>query len=129
VLLPVVYFLGVVTHGRLLPATDDPWVSLAAVGIRTGGSPLWQALLTAGAIVVVINSVLAGVFAGLLWWSLAGPSGPVPLALCAVGGCALSLVSLGGYGQRTFRRDLEASPVAFPARAGDHPATGPAIER
>jgi hypothetical protein len=48
----------------VLPATDDPWVSLAAVGIRTGGSPLWQALLTAGAIVVVINSVLAGVFAG-----------------------------------------------------------------
>jgi hypothetical protein len=70
VLLPIVYFLGVVTHGRLLqvtaewriygqgmsrirhyflevapemeryfvlPATDDPWVSLTAVGIRTGG--------------------------------------------------------------------------------------------
>jgi hypothetical protein len=162
VLLPVVYFLGVVTHGRLLqvtaewriygqgmnrirhyflevapemgryfvlPSTDDPKVSLAAVGIRTEGNPWWQALLTAGAIVVVVNSVLAGVFAGLLWRSLAGPSGPVPLALCAVAGFLLSMVSLGGYGQRTFRRDLAASPIAFPAAGeGDHPATDRAIE-
>ena len=95
VLLPVVFFLGVVTHGRLLqvnaewrlygqgmnrirhyflelapemeryfvlPASDDPWVTLAAIGVRTGGNP-WQALLTAGSMIVVVNSVLAGVFA------------------------------------------------------------------
>jgi len=155
VLLPVVYFLGVVTHGRLLqvtaewriygqgmnrirhyflevapemgryfvlPSTDDPLVTLAAVGIRTGGNPWWQALLTAGAMVVVVNSVLAGVVAGLLWRSVAGPSGLLPLALSAVAGFVLSLMLLGGYGQRTFRRDMEASPVAFPARpAGVHP--------
>ena len=148
VLLPVVYFLGVVTHGRLLqvnaewrlyaqgmnrirhyflevapqmerylvlPATDDPWATLAAVGIRSGGNPWWQALLTAGAIIVVVNSVLAGVFAGLLWRSVAGSSGPVPLALSAAVGFLVSLGSLGLYGQRAFRRDLEASPVVFPA--------------
>ena len=73
VLLPVVFFLGVVTHGRLLqvnaewrlygqgmnrirhyflelapevepyfvlPATDDPWVTLAAIGVQTRGQPL-----------------------------------------------------------------------------------------
>jgi hypothetical protein len=80
-------------------------------------------------IVVVVNSVLAGVFAGLLWRSVAGPSGPVPLALCAVAGFLLSMVSLGGYGQRTFRRDLAASPVAFPAAdEGDDPAIDRAIE-
>jgi hypothetical protein len=30
-------------------------------------------------------------------------------------GFLLSLVSQGFYAQRAFRRDLEASPVAFPA--------------
>ena len=137
VLLPVVFFLGVVTHGRLLqvngewrlygqgmnrirhyflelapemepyfvlPATDDPWVTLAAVGVQTAGS-----------MIVVVNSVLAGVVAGLLWRSVAGPSGPLPLALAAAVGFLLSLVSQGVYGQRAFRRDLEASTVAFPA--------------
>jgi hypothetical protein len=75
VLLPVVFFLGVVTHGRLLqvnaewrlygqgmnrirhyflelapemepyfvlPATDDPWVTLAGIGVQTGGNPWWR---------------------------------------------------------------------------------------
>src|SRR5512132_2606865 len=93
VLLPVVFFLGVVTHGRLLqvnaewrlygqgmnrirhyflelapemepyfvlPASDDPWVTLAAVSVQTGGNRWWQALLTAGSMIVVVNSVLAG---------------------------------------------------------------------
>jgi hypothetical protein len=162
VLLPVVYFLGVVTHGRLLevtaewriygqgmsrirhyflevapemepyfvlPATDDPWASLAAVGIRTRGNPWWQALPTAGAVVVVINSVLAGVFAGLLWRSIAGPSEPLPLALSAAGGFLISMVALGGYGQRAFRRDLAASPVVFPAGpSADRSSRDPAID-
>jgi hypothetical protein len=95
----------------VLPASDDPWVTLAAVGVQTGGNPWWQAL-TAGSMIVVVNSVLAGVFAGLLWRSVAGP---LPLALAAAAGFLLSLVSQGVYGQRAFRRNLEASPVAFPA--------------
>jgi hypothetical protein len=148
VLLPVVFFLGVVTHGRLLqvngewrlygqgmnrirhyflelapemepyfvlPATDDPWVTLAAVGVQTGGNPWWQALLTAGSMIVVVNSVLAGVVGGLLWRSMVGPSGPLPLALAAAVSFLVSLVSQGVYGQRAFRRDLDASTVAFPA--------------
>src|SRR5215204_3242707 len=139
VLLPVVFFLGVVTHGWLLygqgmnrirhyflelapemepyfvlPASDDPWVTLAAIGVQTGGNPWWQALLTAGSMIVVVNSVLAGVVAGLLWRSVAGPSGPLPLALVAAVGFLLSLVSQGIYGLRAFRRDLEASTVVFP---------------
>jgi hypothetical protein len=99
----------------VLPASDDPWVTLAAVGVQSGGNPWWQALLTAGAMIVVVNGVLAGVVAGLLWRSVAGSSGPVPLALSAGAGFLVSLLSLGLYGQRAFRRDLEASPVAFPA--------------
>jgi hypothetical protein len=77
-----------------------------------------EALLTAGSMIVVVNSVLAGVVGGLLWRSVAEPSGP--LALAAAVGFLGSLVSQGIYGQRAFRRDLEASTVAFPTGpAGD----------
>jgi hypothetical protein len=58
------------------------------------------------------------------WATLAGSSGPVPLALSAAVGFLVSLLSLGLYGQRAFRRDLEASTVAFPA--GNHDRTWPA---
>jgi len=144
VLLPVVYFLGVVTLGRLrqlahewrmygqamnrirryyletapelarylvMPATDDPRASLASIGIR---SRSWaQSLVTAPAIIVVINSVVAGVtgaFAiGTVW-----PSRPVWAAVCGAATFALSLVILGMLEERAFRRNLEALPVAFP---------------
>jgi hypothetical protein len=147
VLLPVVYFLGVVTLGRVLqasaerriygqgmnrirhwylevapqmeryfvlPATDDPWASLAALGIRVQGRAWWEGLMTAPAVIVVINSVLAGVFTGLGWRTVAGPSGPVGPAISAAAGFVLSMVVLGVYEQRDFRRQLEAVPVAFP---------------
>jgi hypothetical protein len=150
VLLPVVYFLGLATLTRLLqaaaewrtyghgmnrirhwylevapyfvlPATDDPWASLAAVGIRRNNT--WQGLLaTAPWIIVVINSVLAGVVAGLLA-RLAGPPGPLLLALAGAVGFVVSLAALGVYEQRVFRRDMDTSPVAFAATAGE--PTGP----
>src|SRR5919201_233473 len=44
----------------VLPATDDPWVTLAAVGIQRWRNPWWQSLLTAGSMIVVVNSVLGG---------------------------------------------------------------------
>jgi hypothetical protein len=150
VLLPVVYFLGLATLTRLLqaaaewrtyghgmnrirhwylevapyfvlPATDDPWASLAAVGIRRNNT--WQGLLaTAPWIIVVINSVLAGVAAGLLA-RLTGPPGPLLLALAGAVGFVVSLAALGVYEQRVFRRDMDTSPVAFAATAGE--PTGP----
>jgi hypothetical protein len=146
VLLPVVYFLGVVTLARLLqaaaewrtygqgmnrirhwylevapemapyfvlPATDEPWASLAAVGIR--GRNTWQGMLaTAPWMVVVANSVLAGVVAGLLA-RLAGAPGPLLPALAGAAGFVVSLAVLGAYEQRVFRRDMDTTPVAFPA--------------
>src|SRR4029450_5723215 len=112
---PVVFFLGVVTHGRLLQVNAE-WrlygqgmnrirhyfLELAPEMERyfvlpargdPGGTPWWQALLTAGSMIVVVNSVLAGVVGGLLWRSVAGPSGPLPLALAAAVGFLLSPVS------------------------------------
>jgi hypothetical protein len=148
VLLPVAYFLGVVTHGRLmqaevewltygqgmsrirryylevapemeryfvLPATDDPRAGLAAIGI---GARTWRwsrgQWMSAPAMIVVVNSVLAGVFTGLLWRSVAGPSGPTPPAVAAAAGFVLSMVILGTYEDRAFRRQLAALPVVFP---------------
>jgi uncharacterized membrane protein YeaQ/YmgE (transglycosylase-associated protein family) len=105
----------------VLPATDDPWASLAAVGIRRHNT--WQGLLaTAPWIIVVINSLLAGVVAGLLA-RLAGPPGPLLLALAGAVGFVVSLAALGVYEQRVFRRDMDTSPVAFAATAGE--PTGP----
>jgi hypothetical protein len=146
VLLPVVYFLGIVTLARVtqapaewriygqgmnrirhwylevapdmepyfvLPATDDPMASLAAIGIR--GRTWSQGMLaTAPWVVVVVNSVLAGVVAGLLARA-AGASGGVVTGLSAVAGFTVSIVVLGVAEQRAFRRDVEATPVAFAA--------------
>jgi hypothetical protein len=67
--------------------------------------------------IVVINSVLAGVFVGLLWHSVAGPSGPTLPAILAAAGFVLSVVILSTYEDRTFRRQLAAMPVAFPHRS------------
>ena len=155
VLLPVVYFLGVVTLARLLqasaewrtygqgmnrirhwylevapemapyfvlPATDDPRAGLAAVGI---GPRTWRwsrgQWVSAPAMIVVINSVLAGVFAGLLWRSVAEPSGPTLPAISAAAGFVLSAVILSIYEDRAFRRQLAALPVAFPDQSSpDH---------
>jgi hypothetical protein len=157
VLLPVVYFLGVATLGRVLqagaewriygqgmnrirhyylevapqmapyfvmPATDDPWASLAALGIRVPGRAWWEGMMTAPSVIVVINSVLAGVFTGLGWRSVAGPSGPVGPAISAAAGFVLSMAVLGVYEQRVFRRQLEALPVAFPANSQETGQTG-----
>jgi hypothetical protein len=68
----------------VLPASDDPWAGLAAVGIGVRGRAWWPAVAHRPAVIVVINSVLAGVFAGL-WRSVAGRLGRCgrPSRLCA----------------------------------------------
>jgi hypothetical protein len=144
VLLPVVYFLGIVTLARVLqasaewriygqgmnrirhwylevapemapyfvlPATDDPWTSLTAIGIRARRG--WSGMLaTAPWVIVVVNSVLAGVVCGLLARA-AGAAGPVPPALAGAAGFVVSLVLVGAYEQRAFRREMETATVAF----------------
>jgi hypothetical protein len=54
------------------------------------------------------------VFTGLSWRSVAGPSGPTLPALLAPAEFLLSMVVLGCYEHRAFRRQLAALPVAFP---------------
>jgi hypothetical protein len=101
----------------VMPATDDPWASLAAVGIR--GGTLWGGIVTTAPwIIVVVNSVLAGVVSGLAARA-AGLAGTAPAALAAAAGFVLSLAVLGVYEQRRFNRQMEATPVAFAEPAGE----------
>jgi hypothetical protein len=142
VLLPVVYFLGLATLGRImqasaewriygqgmnrirhyfleaapemeryfvLPSTDDPWISLAAVGIPISWTP---GLVTAGSVIIMINSVLAGVF-GWLVSSIVVTGALIP-ALCASTTFLVSLVTAWVLADRAVHRSLESTPVAFP---------------
>jgi hypothetical protein len=152
VLLPVVYFLGIVTLGRLnqlelewriygqgmnrirhyylevapeteryfvLPSTDDPWASLEAIGIRARS---WGVgLFTARAMVAVVNSVVAGTFAGLLA-SLGRPREVLFPALCAATAFVLSGTAIGMAEHRRHRRDMGATPVEFPSEGDPTPS-------
>jgi hypothetical protein len=142
VLLPVVYFLGLATLGRImqasaewriygqgmnrirhyfleagpdmeryfiLPSTDDPWISLKAVGIPKS---LTSGLVSAGSVIIMINSVVAGVF-GWLASSIVVTGAVIP-AVCASSAFLVSLVSAWMLADRAVRRSLESAPVEFP---------------
>jgi lipid-A-disaccharide synthase-like uncharacterized protein len=144
ILLPTVYFLGVVTLLRILqatdewrvygqgmgrirhyylelapemrpyfvmPTTDDVWSNLAAIGIRTRA--WWQRLLTAGMLIVVMDSIVAGAFVGLLL-SIVQPRRTAVSVACGVVGFAVSLVVLYLVQHRMFSRAMSSLPTAFP---------------
>jgi hypothetical protein len=142
ILLPTLYLLGVMTLLRILqasnewriygqgmarirhyfvelspqispylvmPSTDDPWANLSAVGIRTAW---WQGLLTAGALIVGLDSIVGGSLIGLLV-KIVTPGAGIPL-VCGVVGFVVSLVVLYEAQRRMFRRDIASVPAAFP---------------
>jgi hypothetical protein len=142
ILLPTLYLLGVMTLLRILqasnewriygqgmarirhyfvelspqispylvmPSTDDPWANLGAVGIRTAW---WQGLLTAGALIVGLDSIVGGSLIGLLV-KIVTPGAGIPL-VCGVVGFVVSLVVLYEAQRRMFRRDIASVPAAFP---------------
>ena len=93
----------------VMPSTDDPWVNLGAVGIR---SAWWQGLLTAGALIVGLDSIVGGSLIGLLV-KIVTPGVGIPL-VCGVVGFVVSLVMLYEAQRRMFRRDIASVPAAFP---------------
>jgi hypothetical protein len=144
ILLPTVYFLGVVTllhilqvsdewriygqaMGRIrhyyveiapemrpyfvMPLTDDVWANLAAVGIRTRA--WWQRLLTAGTLIMTMDSIVAGAFVGLLV-SIVQPLGPAVSVTCGVAGFVVSLILLYSVQRRMFSRAVTSLPTVFP---------------
>jgi hypothetical protein len=98
------------------PTLDDPSSTLGGYGI--GRRPaLFEAAFTAHAAVVVINSIVAGVVAGLLGDAIEdGPGALVP-AVAGAAAFVLSVVALGAFAQRGFHQRLAAADVRFPAAA------------
>ena len=142
VLLPVVYFLGLATLGRVmqasaewriygqgmnrirhyfleaapemkryfvLPSTDDPLISLTAIGIPISWT---SGAVSAGSVIIMINSVVAGVFGWLV--SSIAVSGALVPALCASITFLVSLVTTWLLADRAVQRSLESTPVEFP---------------
>jgi hypothetical protein len=144
VLFPLLFFMGLVTFERVTQSTyaviiyargisrirhlyieyapylqpylmlsthDDSSGILSAVGIQA--SP-WQSMLTAPGMIAAINSVIAGVFAGLLLYTLFGLS----LQICTASGVVIFLVSAGllqSYNWKYFKR-IEQIPALFPSQ-------------
>jgi hypothetical protein len=108
------YFLEVAPDIRrhlVLGATDDPLATLRSLRMGTEG---WTTgLLTRNAIVVLINSVVAGVIAGLVAHGFEA-SRWVVVVVSAVFGLA-SAVALARHEQTQFRRLTTGLDVEFPA--------------
>jgi hypothetical protein len=142
ILLPTLYFLGVMTLLRILqathewriygqgmarirhyflelaaqtrpyfvmPSTDDPWTNLGVIGIRTAW---WQGLLSSGALIVALDSIVGGSFVGLLV-SIVAPGAAISLGFGVVG-FLLSTLLLYEAQRRIFRRDVASLPAVFP---------------
>ncbi|MBO0790712.1 MAG: hypothetical protein J2P36_07155 [Ktedonobacteraceae bacterium] len=76
----------------------------------------WQNFLTLAGIIAVINSILAGVFVGLLMYQLFALS----LLLCVMGGLGmflLSLIVLHRYQFTQWRGTINQLPVLFPPKS------------
>lgn len=110
VLLPTLYFLGVVTYARVLQSAEEDGLfargisrirhyyvevapqtapyfvlsihddALSTLGVRDIGRSRRQLFLTTAESVAVINSVIAGVLVGLVVETIAAPPLPVPAA-------------------------------------------------
>jgi hypothetical protein len=143
VLLPVIYFLGLTTLGRLrqtwmewfrasqginrirrfyievapemrpyfvMPTSDHPEPTLTGIGIV--GRRWWNGMVTASAVVVAINSVVAGVLTGLVAGAMADDL-LVPAAIGAAG-FVISWAVLAILETRWFWRVMRQVDVAFP---------------
>jgi hypothetical protein len=143
VLFPSLFFMGLVTFERVIQSTyavivyarginrirhlyieyapqvqpyfilashDDSASVLGSLGLRISW---WQIFLIAPGILAIINSVIAGVFVGLLLSAFFN----LPLLVCASAGVAtflLSVVLLQRYHWKRFKR-TEQIPVLFPS--------------
>jgi hypothetical protein len=106
------YFLELAPQMRpyfVMPSTDDPWTNLGVVGIRTAW---WQGLLTSGALIVALDSIVGGSFMGLLV-SIVVPRAAISLAVGVVG-FLVSILLLYEAQRRIFRQHIGSLPAVFP---------------
>lgn len=95
----------------IMPTSDDPWATLRGVGIPE--TKWWSGFVTAFAVVAMLNSVVAGVIAGLVGTVLTDYGALVPAVLSAVA-FTLSEGLFIAFGRRRFLRKLAFSDVRFP---------------
>jgi hypothetical protein len=104
----------------IMPTTDDPWETLSGIGIGSSeGHRWWHPFVTAPAVVGTIDSVVAGVFAGLAA-SLVTDETWLAVAAGVLGGVA-SMAAMTVVGNRGFYRRMREARVEFPAEGS---ATG-----
>ena len=96
----------------VMPVFDDPWTTLAAGGIGSSRS-WWQGMVTAQALVGLVNSLVAGVLSGLVAAKVT--AGALIPGLFGSMGFLLSFVFLLLSGRRRFFDRLAAAQVRFPA--------------
>lgn len=104
----------------VMPVTDDVRANLAAIGIRTRA--WWQRLLTAGMLIVVMNSIVAGAFVGLLL-SIVQTRGTAVSVTGGVAGFVVSLAVLYWLQHRMFTGAAASLPTVFPEAPRNEPTT------
>jgi hypothetical protein len=138
-IMPVVFFLGVVTYYRLLQTGVEDVVyaraiskireffggidparraffhasSVDQVGLRNLGMwrLRWQQFLSAAAMVAIVNSAVGGVFFGLIVAYAASPPAVVSVAAGVLGALVLAIVFLT-HQWRTWMRVARALPMS-----------------
>src|SRR5262249_42101883 len=96
----------------ILSTYDDTESVVRGVGIHVSW---WQTFLTAPGMIAVINSVVVGVFAGLLLTSLFKLS----LLVCTIVGIVVFLVSVGihqWHNWQQFKSSERSVPTLFPSK-------------
>lgn len=132
-ILPVVFFLGLVTYGRLLQSGVEDTIYATAIGhIRRFYSEIdparatyfhevygdrvglramglfrrwWQPFLTAAAMVFMVNAVVGGAFVAILIGRLMGP--PAWVAIASGGGTAFLIAAAFNRHQRQAWRRVD----------------------
>ena len=93
-----------------MPTSDEPFTTLRGSAIRRFGR--FQGAYTAFAVVALVDSVLAGVFAGLVTLRLSERG--LVAAVAGIAAFVLSIVSLMAFSRRFVFASLREAEVRFP---------------
>ena len=97
----------------MMPTTDDPRHVLAGSGIGDRAPGWVQGLYTAPAAIAILNSIVAGVFVGLLS-SIVVDGSMIANGILGALGAVLCFVTKVAFGRKAFLRRLGAVESRFP---------------
>lgn len=96
----------------VMPTGDEPWRTLRGAGVSRGSYSWVNGLFTAPAALTLIDSVVAGVFCGVVASTLTDSR--AVQAVAGVAGFTSSFLALTALGNRAFRARIDAAEVRFP---------------